>query len=249
MGWLRVSGASVVLLSVGLLAFAPGCASSSDAGGDDVGSGQGSDLSGAKKLPNFETMWKQYPGGEVDEVKKLIGGDIDADWITNTCTIRLSRVFNYSGAPVPAGPKQSAKGLHTIKGADGKNYGYRVAEMRDFMLATYGNPDITVSSPNGGPGVDPQQFAGKKGVVLFEVHVWSDASGHADLFNGSDCGHECYFDKASKVQLWLAPSDAPAPATADPPPSSDQPTDTPAPPADDNNPQVLDPSLAQAPPT
>ena len=34
-------------------------------------------------------------------VKSLIGGNVDADWITNTCTIRISRALNYSGFATP----------------------------------------------------------------------------------------------------------------------------------------------------
>jgi len=48
--------------------------------------------------PSFDAMRKAYPKGTVAEVKKLIGGKVNATWITNTCVIRVSRALNYSGA-------------------------------------------------------------------------------------------------------------------------------------------------------
>ena len=51
-------------------------------------------------------------------------GAVDAAWITNTCTIRMSRSFNYSGAKIPG----NYPGLTTVKGKDGLRYAFRVAE-------------------------------------------------------------------------------------------------------------------------
>ena len=39
-------------------------------------------------------------------------------------------------------------------------------------------------------------------LICFEVDGWSDATGHFDLWNGSECIHSEYFGKASKVHLW-----------------------------------------------
>jgi len=38
-------------------------------------------------------------------------------------------------------------------------------------------------------------LVGKKRVILFEVSGWSDAQGHATLFNGQSCYDHCYFDE------------------------------------------------------
>ena len=62
-------------------------------------------------------------------VKKSIGGAVDADWVTNTCAVRMSRGLNYSKLPVPA----AFSGMHTVKGADGKHYAFRVRELRLWL--------------------------------------------------------------------------------------------------------------------
>jgi hypothetical protein len=41
--------------------------------------------------------------------------------------------------------------------------------------------------------------------MISEVHVWSDATGHFDLWDGQQNRHEGYFDKASVVWLWTTP--------------------------------------------
>ncbi|MCA8364030.1 type VI secretion system amidase effector protein Tae4 [Burkholderia contaminans] len=38
-------------------------------------------------------------------------------------------------------------------------------------------------------------LAGRQGVILFEVSGWSDAQGHATLFNGRTCYDHCYFNE------------------------------------------------------
>ena len=34
---------------------------------------------------------------------------------------------------------------------------------------------------------------GRKGIILFQISGWSDAMGHATLFNGNTCYDHCYF--------------------------------------------------------
>ena len=77
-----------------------------------------------KQLSNFDSMWNEYPLGEAAAIKKRIGGNVDADWIANTCVVRVSRAFNYSGHPIPNGRSS----LVTVKGGDRLRYAFRVAE-------------------------------------------------------------------------------------------------------------------------
>ncbi|WP_288384156.1 T6SS effector amidase Tae4 family protein [uncultured Acinetobacter sp.] len=37
------------------------------------------------------------------------------------------------------------------------------------------------------------QLVNKKGIIIFKVSGWGDASGHVTLWNGNDCGDSCYF--------------------------------------------------------
>lgn len=155
----------------------------------------------ARELFGFEAMWDAYPnpGGSAEEAKRTIGGKVDAEWITNTCVVRLSRSFNASGNPIPA---VADDGLATVKGADGKNYGLRVHEFTRWMTKRYGKPDLVHEYPAPGGGDVPPEFLGRQGVIAFEVDGWTDATGHFDLWNGTRCRHHDYFARAQKVMLW-----------------------------------------------
>ncbi|WP_226702028.1 T6SS effector amidase Tae4 family protein [Microbulbifer elongatus] len=45
-------------------------------------------------------------------------------------------------------------------------------------------------------------FTDKKGILVFEVDQWSDASGHATVWNGNACSDKCYFPISKKAYLW-----------------------------------------------
>jgi hypothetical protein len=141
-------------------------------------------------LPSFGSLWANYPLGSSEEVKRKIGGNVNASWITNTCVIRISYAFNKSMAPIPNG----WAGLTTVKGGDGKRYAFRVREFQPFLTGKYGAPDVS--------GTTQEAFNGKKGIIMFDVQGWSDATGHFDLWNGSHARNSEYFSQASKILLW-----------------------------------------------
>jgi len=167
-----------------------------------------------KKLMHFDKMWDNYPddgkGGTDDEhkagalkVKAEIGGHVDADWITDTCTVRISRAFNYSGNPIAR-----TEGLRTVSGADGKWYAFAVREMERYLSANYGRP-IIKHSAKGTLGVDPSDYQGKTGIVAFSLAGYfraqgyhGEATGHMDLWNGSECRYENYFSNADSTSFW-----------------------------------------------
>jgi hypothetical protein len=157
------------------------------------------------KFPDFQKLWDAYPVGEAADVKKEIGGAVNADWITNTCTIRLSRAFNKEGTfKIPLtyefADKKAPLKLNTVKGGDGNRYAYRVAEMLKFLKAKFGKPQLRVFKKRGDGVVE--SFKGRKGLIVFNDCGWSDATGHVDLWNGEKCvGHE-YWEKAKEVYLW-----------------------------------------------
>ncbi len=158
------------------------------------------------RLKNFEQMWDAYPapGASADEARTLIGGRI-GEGSGNTCVIRVSRSFNYSGNRIP---KSSTDEILTVKGGDGCNYALRVREFTRYLRRKYGRPDDVHEYPEAGGGEIPDSFKGRQGVIIFEVKGWNDATGHADLWNGARCRHNGYFHKASKVMLWRV-DDAP----------------------------------------
>lgn len=152
-----------------------------------------------RKLTGFERMWNAYPApkGEAGEAKKMIGGDVDASWISNTCVVRVSRSMNYAGHPV----LQGFSGLATVRGADGLRYAIRVEEFRKYMNYMYGPP--TFSEDRETPSeVVPASFRGVTGVICFRVKGWSDATGHFDIWDGSSARHSEYFHKSYSVLLW-----------------------------------------------
>ncbi|MEX1365590.1 MAG: hypothetical protein AB1Z98_20850, partial [Nannocystaceae bacterium] len=55
------------------------------------------------RLHSFYQMWDAYPapGGTADEAKHIIGGSVANMSAPNTCVVRLSRAFNYSGNRIP----------------------------------------------------------------------------------------------------------------------------------------------------
>lgn len=103
-------------------------------------------------------MWNAYPnpGGPASAAKQTIGGYVDADWISNTCVVRVSRSFNYSGNRIPA---QRDDEIATVKGGDGKAYAIRVREF------TQGHVDLW----NGEQPRHAEYFSVAKRVRLWEV--------------------------------------------------------------------------------
>jgi hypothetical protein len=152
------------------------------------------------KLGNFRTLWDEYPLGTSDEVKKRIGGGVDVEWITNTCVIRVCRSLNYAGFKIPSG----REGLMTVKGGDGLRYAIRVKEFKTYLRQDYGAPQVTHAYADAG-GPVPPTFLGKQGIICFDVSGWADATGHFDLWDGERCINHDYFERASKVHLWVAP--------------------------------------------
>jgi hypothetical protein len=154
--------------------------------------------------PSFQIMWHNfvtvYGDGSVASVGKKIGGKVQENidlgakdpkaGFTNACAIRMSYSLNHSGVNISGGTWK------TVSGGDKKQYIYRVLDLIKFLNQTFGKPDKTVKNPKSG------DFSGKKGIILFSVH-WSDATGHATLWDGKTCSDHCYFDKAAEASLWV----------------------------------------------
>ncbi len=160
------------------------------------------------KLPHFDDLLAQYPAGtSSQQVKQAIGGGVDADFITNTCAVRLSRALNY--CPGHAIPKLVT--LLTVTGADHKRYGLRVKEMQRFLKRRYSQPTVVEAATNG--VIDKTKFLNKTGIITFDVVGWEDATGHFTLWDGEFLiwapGHD-YFNfsipagpHVVKASLWV----------------------------------------------
>lgn len=102
------------------------------------------------------------PGGRrVDDPQRAGAtnrGQALAESIQNTCVLRISRCFNYSGNPIP---RSTTDEILTIRGGDGMNYAVRVHEFLGYLRRKYGPPSVEHAySPPGG-GEVPAGFKGK----------------------------------------------------------------------------------------
>lgn len=102
----------------------------------------------------------------------------------------MSYVLNKCGVRVPS------IGGKTVSGSDGAQYMFRVKDLISFLSESFGLPDKIVSAPT------PEVLVGVKGIVVFEVSGWLDASGHATLWNGVGCSDSCYFQNAHALKYW-----------------------------------------------
>jgi hypothetical protein len=125
----------------------------------------------------------------------------------NTCVVRLSKAFNASGEPIPGPTEAKNYNMEVVSGrdkqlVDGRYqkqwYAYRVREFHQYMISKYGQPKVSVK----GTGTIPSETKGKKGVIEFVVDNFSDATGHFDIWDGSECKYKCYFDRANSIHLW-----------------------------------------------
>lgn len=154
--------------------------------------------------PTWAAFWNAYPDywnfPDSGAVKASIGGAVDGDWIANTCAVRLSAALNATGVTVPG----NRAGLLTVKGADGKRYALRVAEVRKWLPVAIGPPDFDRKKKPGEP-FDSSALSAYKGIIAFDVS-FSDATGHLDAWTGSVFSNEHkagdYWARASRVTLW-----------------------------------------------
>ncbi|ENZ9095862.1 T6SS effector amidase Tae4 family protein [Enterobacter sp. 214E4] len=70
---------------------------------------------------------------------------------------------------------------------------YQVRDLLIYLHKRYGKPDKTVENPK------VSDFENMKGIMVFTVNGWSDASGHATLWNGKTCSDHYYFPMPSEA--------------------------------------------------
>jgi hypothetical protein len=180
-----------------------------------------------RPLPPFDKLAAHYPYKQtVLLLKKTIGGAVDdtkaapdKQWLGgasgDTCTLRMSRAFNYSGGVIP----NHAHGMETVKGGDSRCYGFRAREFDAWLRSFYGPPDVEVK----GKPVSRDKFLGRTGVMSFDITFGLNAdgrtraTGHVDLWdgvtffdelNGISRPNRDFFDIANGVALWTTPGTA-----------------------------------------
>ncbi|YCI28670.1 type VI secretion system amidase effector protein Tae4 [Erwinia sp. PK3-005] len=153
--------------------------------------------------PLFLQAWNRYSevNVSVSKVGEKIGGNVGLNislgekdlnqGFTNACAIRMSYVLNYTGSKIKRGAWK------TVSGKDKNWYIYRVRDFLSYMNEVYGKPDKSVINPT------VHDFKGLNGILIFNVNGWSDASGHATLWNGNTCSDHCYFPLANEASIWI----------------------------------------------
>ena len=142
-------------------------------------------------LPSFRKLWEGYPAGGAGQVKGAIGGGVNMDWVTNTCTVRMSAAFHHAGHPIP----DNFAGLTTTYGGDGKRYAFRVVEFGQYLRRRYGKPHIV--------GTQKSMFRGKQGIIQFDLLEAPDADGHMDVWDGRRVKYNDCFDHRFFRNAWL----------------------------------------------
>lgn len=136
-------------------------------------------------------------GRSVSAVGIKLGGKIDYNInslspedgrFENACAIRISYVLNKTGATVPYVHGQ------TVSDANGHWYFYRVIDLFDFLTQQWGQPDLTAKPPN------MRRLEGLRGVLVFKVGSWRNATGHVTLWDGRICSDQCYFQRKRSFQ-------------------------------------------------
>jgi hypothetical protein len=153
------------------------------------------------RRPQFAQAWALfrtiYGDGTLTTVANQIGGkvkaNIDAQIFTNACSIRMSYVLNRAGVLIPHLANQ------TVSGGDHYQYFFRVKDLLEFLRHSLGKPDSILTGPSTGG------LTTKKGLLVFEVAIWRDASGHATLWDGVSCSDHCYFLEAKRLSFWALP--------------------------------------------
>lgn len=159
----------------------------------------------ANPRPSFQSMWtefaKIYGDGTVISVGEKIGGKVKENfdygkvdplrgW-TNACAVRMSYSLNHSGVIIRKGP------WNTVSGGDSRQYLFRVRDLMVFLEHQFGKPDMIKKNPK------PSDFSGMRGIIVFNVQGWSNATGHATLWDGSSCSDKCFFPNSIEASIWL----------------------------------------------
>ncbi|MFT6449680.1 MAG: hypothetical protein ACJAW8_002047 [Oleispira sp.] len=149
-------------------------------------------------ISSFREIYNDI-GKTVPAVGKAIGGKVNYNInsltpaqgaFQNACAIRMSYVLNKTGIKIPY---MAGK---TVSGEKGNWYLYKVRDLIDFLYKTLGEPNVTIENPT------ISKFKEYKGILVFDVDQWTDATGHATIWSGAHCSDKCYFPISKKAYLW-----------------------------------------------
>jgi len=158
-------------------------------------------------LPYWSSLITQYPNKDAGLVFKEIGGKVELNYdigvFNNACATRVSKALNGSGGVhlVPFFKDKSPNGKIEPQVTSGKNkkwYIFRVRMLVKHLKSRYGNPQEFK------PIKFKKELKDKKGIIVYEVPGWNDATGHADLWDGNRTVYKDYAGQATKILFWEA---------------------------------------------
>jgi len=135
-----------------------------------------------KDRPNAQVMWENYLYDRPEGIWGEIGGYVEINgnlpfdqgrW-TNACTVRLSHMLNKAGHKIP---RESKK---TVSGGNKDQYYYRVVDIEEYLIKTYGEPDLAITDGTANSFDLPD----KAGIVLMDFPAAS-YTGHVTIWNGA----------------------------------------------------------------
>jgi hypothetical protein len=66
------------------------------------------------------------------------------------------------------------------------------------LSSHYSSPEVL------SPSLYKDSLKDRKGIIVFEVSGWSDATGHADLWDGKNCLWQDYGGHSDNILFWEA---------------------------------------------
>jgi hypothetical protein len=158
-------------------------------------------------LPKWDVLKLHYPALDAGAVFKSIGGKVEQNYnsgvFTNACATRVSKALNGAGGvhSIPYFKDIGPTNQMEPQVSSGKNknwYIFRVRMLVKYLKSKYGKPQELA------PSEYKKVMKDKKGIIVFEVSGWADATGHADLWDGSQCLWHGYGGMANKILFWEA---------------------------------------------
>lgn len=163
-------------------------------------------LAQATHRPSFQEAMSKYsdvsyletsPHKKPGQVLQFIFNELPAG-VENTCTIRLSYMFNGVGIKVPG----NRASLYTLPDQRGNNYCLRVDELESYLTSIWGRPDHTIDKGAGQP-MDFNILEGKPAIFL----ALFGTEAHSDIYNGSryTSPDTSYWNRATHITSWTLP--------------------------------------------
>ncbi|PVH70433.1 hypothetical protein DL98DRAFT_577871 [Cadophora sp. DSE1049] len=203
------------------------------AGSSLSSAGSGSVIGAASAALATRPTWTQFSGvywTYASVPSETVQRRINPAWVNNTsygntCCMRLSQALKDSGYAIPADATKVPGVVTEYSALMKARYIVRVSGMLAWLPNVWGAPDWTFDkAPNTAfDKTAHPELTTHKGVIGFQIR-WNDATGHFDLWDGTNFSHELswdgigtnptqYFNLASKILVWYL-TDPPSPTTA-----------------------------------